>query len=285
MTQDNATSSSLWWQVTFLSQEPDESAYLLIELGADGVWQENDNTVQSYFRGAQAQVENFEKEAAALGFQKVARVEVKDQNWLQNCREIWQPVQVGKLTITPILSLEERPKRALAEHEILLIPGTGFGTGHHASTRLAMGFLQDERLNGFAPARILDLGTGSGVLALACAEQYSCPIDAMDNDPVAIENAIDNINLNNKQSAIKAFVADAATLSGKYDLIMANIYAELLIKLVPQFQALLSPNGFTILSGIVKNLCPSVETAFKNAGFCCLQTKEEGEWCSILLKR
>ncbi len=266
------------------AQEPEESAYLLIELGADGVWHEDQDTLRAYFKGSSDELSNFEKKADSLGFKIIKKDSVEDKNWLQNCREIWQPVQADGITITPVLSLAEKPDRARAPKEIFLIPGSGFGTGHHATTRLVIGFMQSDYLHGFAPKTAIDVGTGSGVLALAATELFNCPVKAIDNDADAIENAIDNIKLNGKETTIEALVECAEVVKGHFDLVVANIYAEFLIKLVSQFKTLLNPDGFLILSGIVRPLADDVRKAFTHAGFCCLEQREEGEWVGLLFR-
>ena len=142
---------------------------------------------------------------------------------------------------------------------MLIIPGLGFGTGHHVATQNILHILQRIPRNSVSCA--LDVGTGSGILAIAIEKLFNVPVLAIDTDPLALENAADNLTINRtSQIALREGSLDAA--DGQFDLIVANLYAEILISMSGELLARLPKHGNIVLSGIVEELKPQVEAAF-----------------------
>jgi ribosomal protein L11 methyltransferase len=200
------------------------------------------------------------------------------RNWVQACSDIWQPIQVNKIKINPILNAAQ-----LVNSEpdtIYIIPGEGFGTGHHPSTRLAIELLQE--LPQLSIKSALDFGTGNGILAIAASHIFpDIIIDAIDNDACAINNARENIALNNLNH-IKLDVSSIETINKSYQLITANIYAEVLCNYESNLYCNMERGGFLILAGIMKSRLDLVEQAFCAPRWQMLKHLSESGWESYL---
>lgn len=227
-------------------REPEEIACIAMDAGAAGCEISKDDTVNCFIECAQPPSEAFLDQFLAQEIEVISCSPVRDENWVANCEEVWTPVTAGAIKITPWL--DGMPSND-EEGRVLISPGTGFGTGHHPSTQLAVRLLQHELLSSSPPKRALDLGTGSGVLAIACSVLYQPQIEGLDFDPLAIENAVYNLKLNNlpEETCCVGTIDDAGT---DYDLILSNIYADTLVKLEPEFYERLTEKGALILAGI-----------------------------------
>ncbi len=160
-----------------------------------------------------------------------------------------------------------------------LAPGLAFGTGQHQSTRLALALLADA-LADAQPPQVLDLGTGSGILAVAAAKLGAPAVTAVDIDPLAVDAARDTARRNR--------VADRITIqrgsipaSRRYDLILANLTADLLQNLASELAAAASPGGRLVAAGFLTSRRAEVAAALESAGFQMLNTRTEDEWCAL----
>jgi len=245
--------------------------------------------------------------AEQMGFVLCKRSLVGDRNWVQECADVWQPLKIGSLVLQPVLSLEEAPTSPRPRRELRLIPGFGFGTGHHATTAMILGALQTDVPQGpFAPKQALDVGTGSGILALGIFEWFGINVDAVDIDPLALSNAKDNLSLNGAADAIKLFVGDISAVTGQvtngqatsvqatsvqatsvqYDLVVANLYAEVLETLAEDLAARVAPGGTLILSGIAASLLERVQLHYQSRVkmLTLIRTEIRDEWAMMLLQ-
>ncbi len=165
----------------------------------------------------------------------------------------------------------------------LLIPAAAaFGTGGHATTAMSLRLL--ERFSRpLAPGwRMLDAGTGSGILALAAAHFGAGWVLAIDNDPKAVSTARENA-ARNHIATVKFVVADVQrTTKGTFDIIAANLYSELLIAVLPRFRRSLAPGGHLILSGVLRQQEPTLTRALRSRGFRILETRRRGKWIALL---
>jgi ribosomal protein L11 methyltransferase len=134
-----------------------------------------------------------------------------------------------------------------------LDPGMAFGTGGHETTRLCLEMLEQiiDQLPTGRPPAVLDLGTGSGILAMAAAQLGAGPIHAVDIDPQAVEVARENLAINNLTERVECSSTPLEALTETYDIILANILAEELVRLAPQLTERLAQGGRLILSGIL----------------------------------
>src|SRR5262249_9076537 len=166
-----------------------------------------------------------------------------------------EPVTVGGIVVAPPWRVPElnnsRPEAPLSSSRLVIIaPSMGFGTGHHASTRLCLAAMQRLDLTG---RFVLDVGTGSGVLAIASRRLGAASVLGIDNDPDAVQSASDNLSLNDGLDHVRFEVADLrADALPPADLITANLTGALLFQGAPRLLSALRPRGTLILSGLVE---------------------------------
>jgi ribosomal protein L11 methyltransferase len=211
----------------------------------------------------------------------------QDRDWVSFTQSGLPPVPAGPYFIYGSHDAGNIPSSA--KYPILIDAGMAFGTGHHGTTKACLLMLADLAAKGFTPSSVLDLGSGAGILAIAAAKTYHCPILATDIDPDAVEVAIFNAQANDTAEYITALHADGFehdALSGQtFELIFANILAGPLMDLAPDITRALAPNGHVILSGIIDDMAPAVARAFQAQGLNInVQPSLEG-WTSLLGKK
>ena len=167
--------------------------------------------------------------------------------------------------------------------------GRAFGTGHHATTRGCLVVL-DRLLAGRRFVNPLDLGTGSGVLAIALAKAQRRPVLATDIDPVAVSVARENVRLNRVAPLVRTVVADglghpALSERAPFDLIVGNILAGPLIRMAPQLAAALTRGGTLVLSGLLTTQRPRVVAAYAAQGMALRRAEPFGDWMVLVLER
>ncbi len=179
---------------------------------------------------------------------------------------------------------EGGPDKAVIEID----PGLAFGTGHHASTQLAL-LLVDELLLGKKGElnQVLDVGTGSGILALGCALLGAREVLALDNDPDAVATAKKNIRLNQLADRITVSGREAASLvTTGFDLVLANITHDILAGLAETLTRLINSRGFLILSGILAgDQENSIGTIYGREGVVLIKRRAQDEWAALLLQK
>ena len=209
-----------------------------------------------------------------------------EEDWAGSWKQHFKPMQIGKrLLITPsweTVSSDEH--RAV----IVLDPGMAFGTGGHETTRLCLECLEQVLDQSAAPPdsiRTLDLGTGSGILAIAAAKLGITDIDAVDIDPQAVLVAEENCSLNQVSDKIKCSTRPLEQLEGPYNIILANILAETLVALAPGILEHLSSDGCLILSGILAEREELVRAAFAAFPLQFVASHADGEWRCLQYRR
>ncbi len=190
-----------------------------------------------------------------------SRVEVVDEGWAQRSQSALKAVTVDQLIIAPPWDVPEAPPPGTTV--IVIEPSMGFGTGHHQSTRLCLRALQRMDVRG---RRVLDLGTGSGILAIASITVGAAHALGVDDDPDAITSALDNVRLNRLEGRVDARQADLSTLPAQaVDLVFANLNGRLLTRYAPVILEQLVPGGHAILSGFIEDERHAVRHAFREA--------------------
>jgi ribosomal protein L11 methyltransferase len=275
-----------WWELRFSCSDPDDLAAALIVEGAGGAIINDEHHITCYYQSDSVSKDAFIAKARKLGATLVAEVAVEEKNWVQSCPDVCQELQVEGIRIIPLTDVPAKADpRGTASDKILLIPGTGFGTGHHATTAMMLRILQLPEIKSLAPKHVLDVGTGSGILAVAAWKLFAAEVTATDNDPLALENAKINIALNACEKYVQISAAAASNLTGSFALIVANIYAEVLQALRPDFERLLAPGGALALSGIMLPLAAALQRDFEKHGWESTQRLDSEGWVSLLLRR
>ncbi|MGL1888809.1 MAG: 50S ribosomal protein L11 methyltransferase [Reichenbachiella sp.] len=186
---------------------------------------------------------------------KYSYSEVEKENWNKDWEKNYHPIEVeGKCRVRATFH-ESDPS---FEHEIIIFPKMSFGTGHHATT---YNMLSLEMENDFKEKSVLDLGTGTGVLAVMAHKLGAKHVEATDVDDWCIENSIDNFGLNDmKDVTVHLGVIDDITLQlSKYDVVLANINKNVLLVEIPSYAELLDEGGTLYLSGFYESDIPDVK--------------------------
>jgi len=210
-----------------------------------------------------------------LGDVAVAERERDEDEWRDAWKRHFTARRVGRFVIVPSW---ERYAAADGEIVLDLDPGRAFGTGGHASTRLCL-----EALSAVARAeRFLDVGCGSGILAIAAARRFPNARGAgVDVDPDAIDVSRENAERNGIADRVRFSRAPVDSLDGTFDLMTANIQPEILIPMAPLLAARLAPDGELILSGILAEAAPPVDAAYRAAGLAPLAPLDGEGWRAL----
>lgn len=208
-----------------------------------------------------------------------------DEDWSRRWKEGLEPRRVGRrLVVTQPWNPVEAADGRIA---IVIDPATAFGTGEHATTRGALAFLDTAVEGG---ARVLDVGTGSGILAIAAARLGAGRVVAVESDPEAMDNCRENLDRNGVAERVELHCArvDAGWLAARpegFDVIAANVLSSVLAPLLPHFARALSGGGRLILGGILDEEGSAMKAAAAGAGLRVLDEAVEGEWWTGLLAR
>ncbi len=215
----------------------------------------------------------------------IEREIIPDIDWIAKSLEGLKPVRAGRFLVH---GSHDRDKVRSGDIAIEIDAGQAFGTGHHGTTAGCLETIE-RVLNAENPKNALDLGTGSGVLALAVRKlRPMIPVLATDIDPIAVRVARENVRRNGVVSGITmetapGFHSPAFDRYGPFDLIIANILARPLIKMAPQLVNHLSPGGSVILSGILAEQRWKVISAYSGAGLAHVRTIWRNGWVTIHL--
>lgn len=220
--------------------------------------------------------------AARLGDRLLALspVDVDDEDWARRSQAALTAIRVGRIIVAPPWDIPvPNPQSPIPDFEVLVIePSMGFGTGHHATTRLCLALLQTVPVAGL---RVLDVGTGSGVLAIAAVKLGASAATAMDNDPDALQNARENVARNGASGAIDVVEADLAAASAvKADVLLANVTGAVLQRYAAELRHMMEPGGVAIVSGFSPEELDGVVAAL---GMALVETRCEGEWAAAKL--
>ncbi|MFN4894465.1 MAG: 50S ribosomal protein L11 methyltransferase [Pseudomonadota bacterium] len=285
---------SSWFAVTLEPLRGDLSADQfdglcsdLVDLGAAGTAVDQAPLITCYLEGLQEHVDAFISKAVGLQLRLVSVSHVAQENWTGACPDVWEPIRVGALEVFPVESLSDQ--RPVSPGAIRIIPGLGFGTGHHATTRMVLSALCEFARTADAgqPMTIFDLGTGSGILAIAAARVFGVAVEGNDVELGAIENARDNIALNNVGHLVSVSTDPLESFSGPYDLVLANLYGEVLMKLAPEISRLTRPGSTAILSGITEIVWDQVWQVYGgNFDWELISEQSDTGWmCAVIRRR
>ncbi|MGQ0813680.1 MAG: 50S ribosomal protein L11 methyltransferase [Gemmatimonadota bacterium] len=209
-----------------------------------------------------------------------------DEDWSETWKRGLRPRRVGQsFVVTPSWS---RPETRPGDRVIMIDPEMAFGTGEHGTTRGALRLLEQVVTPG---ARVLDVGTGSAILAIGAALLGAAVVVAVDNDADAILNARDNVTRNRVANVVRLeeCLVDESYLvtagSSAFDVIVANVLSGVLRPLLPAFLRAVRPDGYVILGGILEQQADDMLAACTSAGFHIIGEDLEHEWWGVLLQR
>jgi ribosomal protein L11 methyltransferase len=218
----------------------------------------------------------------ASSLREVNLREIEDRDWLAEWKKDWQPVQVGRFIIAPPWIESVPPASAGGSKEAPIViqinPGMAFGTGTHETTQLCLKAIEKY----FRGGSFLDVGTGTGILAIAAAKMFpEAHIEACDSDGEAIAIAKENARLNNVGAQINFRVGSVDEQTPSADLVSANLTAPVIVELMP---LLLSVScGRLILSGILDSQIEMVQSRLLELGAADLEISNDREWISIVV--
>jgi ribosomal protein L11 methyltransferase len=212
------------------------------------------------------------------------RSEKLSRDWLNEMlrAKSTKPIRVGNRLV--VTSAEERAEARPSAAHLVIPAGAAFGTGEHATTAMSLRLLERATRPLTKGWRMFDAGTGSGILALAGRHFGAGGVIAVENNPLALATAKENARLNRVRGIefIEGDVTEA--LTGKFDLITANLYSDLLITLLPRFRRALSSRALLILSGIMRTQERELVRALKENGLELAEVRRRGKWIALLAK-
>jgi len=269
-----------WPAIDVRTASPDLLLALIDDFGPTAV-EENDAGVRVFFPTTAARDDALRAVASTASAHPV---DVPDEDWARRSQAGLQPVTVGKLTIVP--NPGPNPESQIPIHSpslpppIVILPSMGFGTGHHVTTRLCLEALQTIDLTG---AVVLDVGTGSGVLAIAAERLGAVRAIGIDNDADAIQSARENLTLNPVARRTDFEVADLASGALPHaSVVTANLTGALLVRSSATLLAAVGPGGTLILSGLLADERDEVVRAFAAAAV--VWEREEEGWVGLALR-
>jgi len=224
-------------------------------------------------------VESFGPDAGAF----LSATEITDYGWAENWKEHFKPRKLGdRLVVKP----SWEPYAAAPGEVVLTIdPGQAFGTGTHETTRMCLQLLEEVYDAPPGPRRVLDIGTGTGILGIAAVRLGADYALGIDTDPKAAETAEENAKTNGVAERFASTFMPLSSIEGSYELVVANILAEILIDLKKEIVSRCAPGGFLILSGILAEKNGWVEEEFREEGMQPVKQKTDGQWAAVLLRR
>lgn len=225
------------------------------------------------------------KDTGNYGSLEITRKLVCEEDWANNWKQYFKPFNIGeRLLIKPSWeTVEDDAERVVLEID----PKSSFGTGQHETTCLCLEVL-DDIIKG--DENVLDMGCGSGILSIAALLLGAKETLSIDIDENAVITTIENAEMNGVSKKITAVAGNSLegelnkkVKSQKYDVICANIVADVIIAFLPLFKETLIKEGKLLLSGIIKERLKDIETTVNKHGFEILEIKEKNGWCAVIL--
>lgn len=286
------------------SDQEDLASWLLMQCGAQGCEVDMLNgslvRIKANFDTPHLPDDAWEKIKSSLeeyglaeSLKTLKRQDVIEEDWLAKWKEGFEPFRVGtKFLICPSWYLDNKVNESLppidaelseGRLKIFIEPGMAFGTGLHATTQFCL-----RAMESFPPkGKVLDVGTGSGILAIAaCLLQQASEIVAVDTDPVAVDFARTDFELNGVDGRIELLEGSTETVKGRrFDTLLSNLTCEDIIALLPDYAMLLNPQGVVLCAGILAEKLPVLEKALIGHPVRIVQSETVGHWVGLVLQK
>ncbi len=195
---------------------------------------------------------------------------IPPENWNRQWEENFSPIRVGERCV--VRADFHPPEKA--EYELVITPKMSFGTGHHETTQMMISFLLDLNCNN---KTVLDMGTGTGVLAILAEKRGAKTVLAVDNDPWCVENTLENLEMNHCQK-ISAQLSSTVPKKKKYDMVLANINRNVLLKQIADYAQVLAPEGDLLMSGFYVEDLGIIQNACETEGFRFILNLDINNW-------
>ena len=204
-------------------------------------------------------------------------VQIESQNWNALWESNFDEVEIDGRAI--VRAPFHAPRPEYGPMEIVIMPQMSFGTGHHATTALMISFLLDASVEG---RRMLDMGCGTGVLAIVALRRGAAGADAVDIDDMACENCRDNAAANGVGDRMKVIAGDVrSVIAERYDIIAANINRNILLRDMKAYASMLTPGGSLFLSGFLIEDAAAVTSAAEAAGLRVAERRTRNDWAAV----
>lgn len=219
--------------------------------------------------------------AEGLGARTRVRGSVADADWAECWKQFYHPRKIGRTLV--VCPSWEAYQPTGAERVLVLDPGMAFGTGYHASTALCMELLEEHLLE-FPASKILDVGIGSGILSISALLLGGGQVLGIDNDPVAVRVAAENLQRNGLAERAEVRLGDGPP-EGSFDLVLANLVAGMLVEKAAELARAVAPQGRLVAGGIVVERRDEVVQAFLDEGLELDSAVEREAWVGLRLRR
>ena len=248
----------------------------LFELGVNGM-EEYPNGIKAYVYVDQLDAELLKQYSSEAGL-TFSIHEVKEQNWNALWESNFEPVVIpGKVYVRA----EFHPRVDGFDHDILITPKMSFGTGHHATTMMMMKLMLEIDLVG---KKVIDFGSGTGILSILALKLGASRVEAIDNEPWSVENAIDNATLNNC-SQVNVSLASNLEEIASADVLLANINKSILIEHAASIFQHVIQGGYIIISGLLRSDYDDILMIYSPFLNEPINMLEEGEWIALVFKK
>jgi len=215
-----------------------------------------------------------------IGRGEIAIKLVEDKDWASAWRSFFKPVRIGKVLICPSW---EKPNAEPSDLVVRIDPGMAFGTGNHPTTKLCLAAIQKHLRKG---DKVLDVGTGSGILAIAAAKLGAKHITATEIEQMAVEAAYRNFRRNRVDHKISLHHTDSPLgLANDIDFAVANITADPIIKMRDAFRESIRCDGLLVISGIVTERANEVAEKISEVGFKQVESATDDDWVVVIFRR